>query len=134
MCTGIFNLLWFIVYGWWNGLILLLLSVLFAVTIVGIPIAKALFQLAKLIAFPFGKTIVRETELKGSENVSEVRRIGGIIANIIWFPIGLALAVYFLFSGITLFISIIGIPEGIVCCRIAKFVIMPIGAKVISTN
>ena len=132
MCTGIFNVLWFIVYGWWNGLFFLLLSILFAITIIGIPIAKSLYNFAYLVMFPFGKTIVRETDIKN--DVSEARKVGGLIANIIWFPIGLVLAAYYFLCGIICFVTIIGIPEGIVCCRIATFVIAPIGAKVVSKD
>ena len=69
---------------------------------------------------------------RGSDNVSVVRKVGGMILNIIWVPIGIVLAVIYLASGILSFISILGIPAGIVYCRSAKFVIWPIGAKVVS--
>lgn len=86
----------------------------------------------KLSAFPFGKEVIHETELKGSENVSAVRKIGGLIVNIIWVPIGIILAGVYIISGLVSFITIVGIPAGIVYCRSAKFVVWPIGAKVVS--
>lgn len=80
---------------------------LFAITIIGFPIAKSLLQFAKLSAFPFGKEVIKEPELKGSDNVSVVRKVGGMILNIIWVPIGIVLAVIYLASGILSFISIL---------------------------
>lgn len=129
---GLFNVIWFVFFGWWQAIVYLLLSALFAITIVGIPIAKSLLQFAKLSAFPFDKEVIKETELKGNDNVSSVRKIGGTIVNLIWFPIGLILSIIYIISGIASFITIIGIPAGVVYCRAAKFIIMPIGAKVVS--
>jgi uncharacterized membrane protein YccF (DUF307 family) len=129
---GIFNIVWFVFLGWWQALIFLLSAGFFAITIIGIPLAKSLLQFAKLSAFPFGKEVVRETELKGIENVSSVRRIGGIIINIMWFPIGLFLSITHILTGIFAFITIIGIPVGIVLVRMGKFLIFPIGAKVVT--
>lgn len=80
------NIIWFLLGGWWTALGYLLLGVLLCITIVGIPIGKALFQYAKLMAVPFGKEIIKETELKGAENVSMIRKVGGTIVNIIWLP------------------------------------------------
>ena len=129
---GIFNLIWFLVFGFLNSIIYLVLSLLFAITIIGIPIAKSMLQFAKLSAFPFGKEVIRETELKGIENVSGLRKTGGIILNIIWFPLGLILSLLHLILGIVAFITIIGIPIGVVYVRMGMFLLFPIGAKVVS--
>ena len=129
---GLFNLIWFVFFGWWQALTYLLLSLFFAITIVGIPIAKSLLQFAKLSAFPFGKEIIKETELKGTDNVSEIRKIFGIIVNIIWLPVGAMMAIMYVISGIVSFIIIIDIPAGVVYIRSAKFVLWPIGAKCVS--
>ncbi len=126
---GLFNLIWFVFFGWWQALTYLLLSLFFAITIVGIPIAKSLLQFAKLLAFPFGKEIIKETELKGTDNVSEIRKIFGIIVNIIWLSVGAMLAIMYVISGIVSFITIICIPAGVVYIRSAKFVLLSIGAK-----
>jgi len=130
--VGIFNIVWFVFFGWWQALIFLLSAGFFAITIIGIPLAKSLLQFAKLSAFPFGKEVIRETELKGTNNISSIRRIGGIIINIIWFPIGLFLSITHILTGIFAFITIIGIPVGIVLVRMGKFLIFPIGAKVVT--
>ncbi len=129
---GLINFIWFLTFGWLTALIYLLLAAVFALTIIGIPIAKALLQFAKLNAFPFDKEIIKETELKGSKNVSGIRKFFGILVNLIWLPIGLALAVVYVILGVVNCLTIKGIPQGIVFCRTAKFVIWPIGAKVVS--
>ena len=129
---GFLNLIWFLLFGWWQALLYLLLSAICAITIIGIPIAKSLLQFAKLNAFPFGKEVIKETELKGTENVSGIRKIFGTIANVIWVPVGIVLAGLYIVSGIASFITVLGIPAGIVYCRTAKFIIWPIGAKVVS--
>ena len=128
----VFNCIWFFLFGWWQAIVYLLLSLIFAITIIGIPIAKSLFEFAKLCALPFDKEIITETELKGSNNVSIIRKIGGIIANMMWFPIGIVCALEYLIAALVCFITVIGIPAGIVYCKATKFIIFPIGAKVVS--
>ena len=129
---GIFNIIWFVIFGWASALSYLLFGALMYITIIGIPIGKALFNLSKLCAFPFGKEVIREVELKGSENVGNARKTGGILLNIIWFPFGLFLSISHLILGIIAFITVIGIPVGIVMVRLAKFILFAIGAKVVS--
>ena len=132
--TSLFNLVWFVFFGAASAIMLLVLSAVMAITIIGWPIAKVLFNLAKLSAFPFGKEIVREATLNSKESVSTLRMVCGIIANIIWLPIGLFLAVCYGLLAIVAFCTIIGIPVGIVYVRLAKFIIWPVGAKVVTTT
>ena len=129
---GRFNFFWFLFFGWSSAVLVLILSGFMALTVIGIPIAKSLLQFSKLSALPFGKEVIRETELKGKGNVSSVRKIGGIIANIIWFPLGLFMTIIYFLLGIIMFLTIIGIPIGIVYVRMGKFILMPIGAKVVT--
>ncbi|MCI9278993.1 MAG: zinc-ribbon domain-containing protein [Lachnospiraceae bacterium] len=128
------NIIWFIFGGWWNFLLYGFLGILFSITIIGIPIGKALFQYAKLMVFPFGKVIIKETELKGKENVAAVRRVGGVIANLIWLPVGIFMFIGNVLLAVASAITIIGIPVAIVLVRSAKFLIWPVGAKVITKD
>ena len=126
------NIIWFILGGWWNFLLYTFLGLLFSITIIGIPIGKALFQYAKLMVFPFGKVIMKETDLKGKENVAAIRRVGGVIANIIWLPVGIVMFIGNILMAVGMAFTIIGIPVAIVLVRSAKFLIWPVGAKVIT--
>lgn len=123
------NVIWFILFGWEQVIIYGLLGVIMCMTIIGIPVGIALFQFAKLVCFPFGKEIVRTHEIK---EVSSVARVGSVIANIIWFPFGLIMAITDIILAIACCITIIWIPVGIVYFRCAKFIIFPSGARVVT--
>jgi len=127
--AAIGNLIWFICGGAIMALVWLILAGIFAITIVGIPIARAFLEFAKLSAFPFGKEILRDTELA---NVSSASKIVTTILSIIWFPFGIILTIIYLIAGIASFFTIIGIPVGIVYVRMGKFVLFPVGARVVS--
>lgn len=52
----VFSVLW-IVFGWWEtALVHLVLAAVFAITIIGIPFAKAHWRLMKMSFMPFGLT------------------------------------------------------------------------------
>jgi len=58
---GLFgNILWFVVGGFWLGLLHAGVGLFYAVTIVGIPFAIAHFKLGSLALAPVGRTIVRK--------------------------------------------------------------------------
>jgi uncharacterized membrane protein YccF (DUF307 family) len=126
------NLIWFVFGGELLALTWLLLAGIFAITIVGIPIARACLEFAKLSAFPFGKEIIRDTELKGAKNVSTFSKIISGLLNIIWLPMGLTLTLGYFLAGIVSCITIVGIPVGIVYVRMGQFLLFPIGARVVS--
>ncbi len=126
------NILWFIFAGWWNFLVYAFCGCVCYITVIGIPIGKALFQYAKLMVLPYGKVIVRETDIKGKENVAAVRQVGGVIANLIWLPIGVILFICNVFLMIGAAVSIIGIPVAVVIARSSTFLIWPVGARVIT--
>jgi uncharacterized membrane protein YccF (DUF307 family) len=132
--TSLFNIVWFVFFGALNALILLVLAGIMAITIIGWPIAKVLYNLAKLAAFPYGKDVIREHELNGADSVSSVRSAFGMLANLLWLPFGIVLAVTYIVLAVVAFITIVGIPLGIVYARLAKFVIWPVGAKVVTTK
>ncbi|MCI5845862.1 MAG: YccF domain-containing protein [Oscillospiraceae bacterium] len=118
-CLG--NLIWFLVGGVWQGLSWLLAGLLWCITIVGIPIGLQCFKFASLAFFPFGK---------------EVRYGGGAVStivNIIWLLIsGIPLAITAVLDGLLLCITIIGIPFGLQCFKMAKLALMPFGAEIVS--
>jgi uncharacterized membrane protein YccF (DUF307 family) len=130
--SGLFNLSWFIFGGELLALSWLFIAALFYVTIIGAPIGRACLELAKLSAFPFGKEIIRETELKGEDNVKQLSKTVSTILNVIWFPIGLILTIVYLVAGIISLCTIVGIPVGIVYVRMGKFLFRPIGVRVVS--
>ena len=114
------NILWFLCCGLWQGLAWIFAGILWCITIIGIPIGKQCFKLSLLTFFPFGKEINY-----GGGTIS-------LLANILWIIIsGIPLACSAAINGIILCCTIIGIPFGIQCFKIAKLSLMPFGAEVI---
>jgi uncharacterized membrane protein YccF (DUF307 family) len=68
------NILWFVLAGWWLALAHLLTGILLCLTIIGIPLGVADFKMAGAALVPFGKEIVRLSDLAqppaGAINVS----------------------------------------------------------------
>jgi len=52
------NIIWLVLAGWWLALGHLILAIVLAITIIGIPFAWAHLKLAGLALWPIGKTIV----------------------------------------------------------------------------
>jgi uncharacterized membrane protein YccF (DUF307 family) len=94
-------------------------GLLWCITIVGIPIGKQCFKMAKLSFAPFGK----EVEYGGGP-VS-------LIVNILWLLFGgFEMAAGFAVLGLILCITIIGIPFGMQMFKLARLALMPFGTKV----
>lgn len=117
-CLG--NVLWFLFGGLIMGLSWALAGVLWCVTIVGIPVGLQCFKFASLAFFPFGK----EVQYGGG--------VGSLLLNILWLIVsGILLAIESAVIGCALCITIIGIPFGKQCFKIAKLALMPFGASIV---
>lgn len=122
------NILWFVFGGGFVAWILwMLLGGLLFITIVGIPFAYAAFRIAGFAAFPFGK------ELVDSREMGEKRVIGTSLANFLWIILaGIWLAISHILAGISLCVTIIGIPFGFAHFRLAGVCFAPLGKISIS--
>jgi uncharacterized membrane protein YccF (DUF307 family) len=126
------NVIWFIFGGEIMALLWLIIGGVFYITVIGIPFGRACFEFAKLSAFPFGKEIIKDTELKGASHISSARKVISTILNILWLIIGVPMTILYFILGIMSFITIIGIPVGVIYIRMGKFIIKPFGARVVS--
>jgi uncharacterized membrane protein YccF (DUF307 family) len=61
--TAIGNVIWFVLGGAILALFWLIIAGIFAITIIGLPIARACLEFAKSSAFPFGKGSLMFLEL-----------------------------------------------------------------------
>ena len=112
------NLLWFILFGLWQGLICLLCGVLCCILIVGIPFGVAYFRIMKLAFLPFGKTV--ETDYEAHPK-----------GNVVWMALGGAgMAVGYAIAGALLCVTIIGIPFAKQFFKLARISALPFGATV----
>ena len=114
------NLIWIIfggfvhAVGWWIA------GILWSISIIGIPIGKQCFKMARLQLAPFGKRVVED----GSNPL-------GMIANIIWVIFfGWELALANLISALFFAITIIGLPFAKQNLKLAMVSFMPFGKKV----
>jgi uncharacterized membrane protein YccF (DUF307 family) len=119
------NLLWFIfgggVFAW---VLWMLLGLLLAVTIVGLPFAVAAFRIAGFAAFPFGK------ELIDGRLIGEERIVGTGLANFLWIILaGLWLAISHALAGVACCLTVIGIPFGLAHFKLAGVSFAPLGKK-----
>lgn len=123
------NLLWFVFGGFAAWLVWILVGIVFAITIVGIPYAYTAFRIARFAAFPFGKDLV-DAELVGEKRVT-----GSGFMNFLWIILaGFWLALAHALLGVAYCITIIGIPWGIASFRLAKASFAPLGKRVVSSD
>ncbi len=112
------NILWFLITGLLGGLSYVALGIIWCITIIGIPFGKQCFKIAGLIFWPFGK--IADTDFGKHA-----------ILNIIWIIFGgLELFLMFVIAGALWCITIIGIPFGKQCFKLAVLSLMPFGAEV----
>lgn len=120
-CLG--NLIWFLCGGLLQGLSWTLAGLLWCITIIGIPIGRQCFKFASVAFFPFGKDVQY-----GGGTIS-------LLANIVWLIVsGIPLAIGAAINGLLLCITIIGIPFGLQCFKIAKLALMPFGATIVRNS
>ncbi len=120
-CLG--NLIWFLCGGLLQGLSWTFAGLLWCITIIGIPIGRQCFKFASVAFFPFGKDVQY-----GGGTIS-------LLANIVWLIVsGIPLAIGAAVNGLLLCITIIGIPFGLQCFKIAKLALMPFGATIVRNS
>jgi len=111
------NILWFVFGGVFWAIADFLAGVVCCITIIGIPVGLQLFKMAGFVLWPFGKE-VKEQNVTGFKTV----------INIIWCIFGgIWLAIGYLFTGLFLCITIIGIPFGLQYFKMARFILLPLG-------
>ena len=116
------NLLWFVFGGGFVAWCMWCITgIIFALTIIGIPFAKAAFRIARFAAFPFGK------ELIDGQLVGKKRIIGTGLINFLWCVFaGLWLAIFHAVAGLLYCITIIGIPFGLAHFKLAEVTFAPL--------
>ena len=131
--SAIGNILWFVFGGIFMGLGWWLAGLLCAVTIVGLPWARACFVIGQFAFLPFGKEAIGRDDLTGHEDIGTGAL--GLIGNMLWFVFaGWWLALGHLVAALGCFVTIIGIPFGIQHLKLAGLALAPVGKTVVSTE
>ncbi len=127
------NILWFVLGGIFMGLGWWLAGLLCAITIVGLPWAKACFVIGQFAFLPFGKEAVSRAVVSGVEDIGTGTL--GTLGNVIWFIFaGIWLALGHLASALACFITIIGIPFGVQHIKLALIALAPVGKTIVPKN
>ena len=127
------NIIWILFGGLWLALSWWITAIIMIVFIVTIPWAKAAFELGTFSLMPFGKTVIDRSEISGKKDIGTGTL--GTIGNVIWLLLaGIWLAIANLILGALFSITIIGIPFGVQCFKLAKASLMPIGKQVVDID
>ncbi|ABQ39531.1 putative membrane protein of unknown function [Bradyrhizobium sp. BTAi1] len=124
------NVLWIVLGGAYMAFGWLVAAVVMAITIIGLPWARAAFNIAAYTLLPFGSRAVRRDELTGMEDVGTGPL--GLLGNIIWFVLaGWWLALGHLLTAIALAVTIIGLPFAWAHLKLAGLALWPIGKTIV---
>lgn len=124
------NILWIITGGLWMAALWLLAAIIMVITIVGIPWARAAFNIALYTLLPFGQTAVNRADYTGQEDVGTGPL--GTIGNLIWLVLaGWWLALAHLIFALALAITIIGLPFAWAHLKLAGIALWPIDKMIV---
>ena len=128
------NVIWFVIFGWQLALVWLIGAVLFAISIVGLPLSRSAIEMAKMSAFPFGKEVVhvRDLDQQGLTATTAVTGTIGFIFNVLWaLSFGWILFIYYIVCGVLACFTLILIPFGLQCFKLASISFWPVGRRVV---
>jgi uncharacterized membrane protein YccF (DUF307 family) len=124
------NLLWIVFGGLEMALGWVIAAVIIAITIIGLPWARAAFNIAAYTLLPFGQKAVARAEYAGTEDVGTGPL--GVLGNIVWLVLaGWWLALGHLITAILLAVTIIGIPFAWAHLKLAGIALWPIGKVIV---
>jgi uncharacterized membrane protein YccF (DUF307 family) len=122
--------LWIVFGGLEMALGWLIAAVIMAITIIGIPWARAAVNIAGYTLLPFGQRAVSRADYLGQHDIGTGPF--GFIGNIIWLILaGWWLALGHLIAAIVFAITIIGIPFAWAHLKLAGIALWPIGKMIV---
>jgi uncharacterized membrane protein YccF (DUF307 family) len=127
----ILNVLWVVTGGIWMALAWLLAALIMAITIIGLPWARAAYNIASYTLLPFGRVALPRDEVAGREGLGTSPL--GTLGNVIWLVLaGWWLALGHIITGVGLALTIIGIPFAWAHLKLALLSLWPIGRTIVS--
>jgi uncharacterized membrane protein YccF (DUF307 family) len=127
----ILNLLWIVFGGILAALGWLLAAALMALTIIGLPWARAAVNIAGYSFLPFGRRAVPRNEFYGREDLGTSPL--GTVGNLVWLLLaGWWLALGHLSLAVGLAVTIIGLPFAWAHVKLAGLSLWPIGRMIVT--
>lgn len=127
------NFLWFVLGGALMGLGWWLAGLVCAITIVGLPWAKACLVIGQFAFLPFGREAVDREGISGQRDIGTGTL--GTLGNVIWFVLaGVWLAIGHVLAAVGCFVTIIGIPFGLQHLKLAGLALAPVGKTIVSSE
>jgi len=124
------NLLWLLFGGVWMAAAWGVAAVIMAITIIGLPWARAAFNIGVYTLLPFGFKAVDRDEYLGRGDIGTGPL--GVIGNAVWLVLaGWWLALGHVLVAIVLGITIIGIPFAWAHLKLAAIALWPIGKIIV---
>jgi len=127
------NLLWIVFGGIWMAIAWVFAAIIMAITIIGIPWARAAFNIASYTLLPFGRKAVSRAEHLGTHDAGT--GFFGFLGNIVWLVLaGWWLALGHLIFAVLLAVTIIGIPFAWAHLKLAGIALWPIGKMIVDAD
>ena len=127
------NILWIALGGFWMAVGWAVAAVIMAITIIGLPWARAAFSIGVYTLFPFGQTAVPREAVTGREDIGTGPL--GVIGNVIWLVFaGWWLAIGHIVTAVLLAVTIIGIPFAWAHLKLAGIALWPIGKVIVQID
>lgn len=127
------NILWVVLgglvmaLGWW------LAGFIMAITVIGLPWARACFVMGQFSLWPFGREAVDRRTVTGMSDLGTGSL--GCAGNVIWFLLaGWWLAIGHVGAALANFVTIIGIPFGIQHLKLAMISLSPVGKTIVDKH
>ena len=119
------NLIWLVFGGLLMAFAYAVVALLMFVLIVTIPFGIAAARIALFCLWPFGRTLVRRADAGA----------GSLIGNVIWFVFaGWWLAIGHIVTGVTMCLTIIGIPLGLANFKLIPVSLAPFGREIVDID
>ncbi len=127
------NVLWIVFGGLEMAVCWIIAAILMAVTIVGLPWARAALNIAFYTLLPFGQKAVSRAQYYGTEDLGTGPL--GVLGNVVWLVLaGWWLALGHLIAAILLAVTIVGIPFAWAHLKLAGIALWPIGKIIVPAD
>ena len=127
------NVLWIVTGGIWMAAAWLIAAVLMAITIIGLPWARAAFNIANYALIPFGRVALPREVVAGRDDLGTGPL--GTLGNVIWLLlVGWWLALAHLATAIGLAVTIIGIPFAWAHLKMIPLAVWPVGQTIVTAE